>query len=61
MAILGQLLERCRGAGMNLPYRRKETIGDCTLYLGDCLRVMPTLGKAEAVADYHHKPNGGAV
>ena len=23
----------------------RETIGDCTLYLGDCLEVMPTLGK----------------
>lgn len=24
-------------------------IGDCTLYLGDCLEVMPTLGKVDAV------------
>ncbi|WP_137387984.1 DNA-methyltransferase [Rhodoligotrophos defluvii] len=24
-------------------YRRKEVIGDCVLYLGDCLEVMPTL------------------
>lgn len=24
---------------------RTETIGDCTLYLGDCLEIMPTLGK----------------
>lgn len=24
-------------------YKRKEIIGDCTLYLGDCLEVMPTL------------------
>jgi site-specific DNA-methyltransferase (adenine-specific)/modification methylase len=29
--------------------RRKEVIGDCTLYLGDCLEVMPTLGKVDAV------------
>ena len=28
---------------------RKETIGDCTLYLGDCLSVMPTLGTVDAV------------
>jgi len=28
---------------------RVETIGDCTLYLGDCLEVMPTLGKVGAV------------
>jgi DNA modification methylase len=30
-------------------YQRKEIIGDCTLYLGDCLEVMPTLGKVDAV------------
>lgn len=30
-------------------YKRKEIIGDCTLYLGDCLEVMPTLGKVDAV------------
>ena len=28
---------------------RKEIIGDCTLILGDCLEVMPTLGKVDAV------------
>lgn len=28
---------------------RVETIGDCTLYLGDCLEVLPTLGKVDAV------------
>jgi tRNA G10 N-methylase Trm11 len=28
---------------------RKEVIGDCTLYLGDCMEVMPTLGKVDAV------------
>ena len=31
------------------PYKRKEVIGDCTLYLGDCLDVMPTLDKVDAV------------
>ena len=25
------------------------TIGDCTLYRGDCLEVMPTLGKVDAI------------
>lgn len=30
-------------------YKRKEIIGDCELYLGDCLEVMPTLGKVDAV------------
>jgi DNA modification methylase len=28
---------------------RVEQIGDCTLYLGDCLEIMPTLGKVDAV------------
>jgi site-specific DNA-methyltransferase (adenine-specific) len=27
---------------------RKEVIGDCTLYLGDCLEILPTLGKFDA-------------
>lgn len=30
------------------PYR-VEQIGDCTLYLGDCLELLPTLGKFDAV------------
>tara|TARA_R110000765_G_scaffold141011_1_gene241751 strand:- start:815 stop:1519 length:705 start_codon:yes stop_codon:yes gene_type:complete len=34
---------------MNDPWTRKEVIGDCTLYLGDCLEVMPALGKVDAV------------
>ncbi len=29
---------------------KREVIGDCTLYLGDCLEIMPTLGKVDAVA-----------
>lgn len=28
---------------------RKEIIGDCTLYLGDCLEVMPTLDKVDHI------------
>ena len=28
---------------------RVETIGGATLYLGDCLAVLPTLGKVDAV------------
>ena len=28
---------------------RKEQIGDCTLYQGDCLEIMPTLGPVDAV------------
>ena len=31
------------------PYRRKEIIGDCTLFLGDCRDILPTLGKVDAV------------
>lgn len=27
-----------------MTYKCKEIIGDCALYLGDCLEVMPTLG-----------------
>ena len=30
-------------------WKRKEVIGDCTLYLGDCLEVMPALGRFDAV------------
>lgn len=29
--------------------KRKEVIGDCTLYLGDCMDVMPLIGKVDAV------------
>jgi site-specific DNA-methyltransferase (adenine-specific)/modification methylase len=32
-----------------MTYQRKEIIGDCTLYQGDCLKVMPTLGRFDAV------------
>lgn len=28
---------------------RVETIGDCTLYLGDCRNILPELGKVDAV------------
>lgn len=34
---------------MGEPWKRKEVIGDCTLYLGDCMEVMPTIGKMDAV------------
>lgn len=30
---------------------RKEVIGDCTLYHGDCLEMLPTLGKVDAVIE----------
>lgn len=31
------------------PWTRKEIIGDCTLYLGDCKEIIPHLGKVDAV------------
>lgn len=31
------------------PWKRKEVIGDCTLYLGDCREILPTLPKVDAV------------
>lgn len=32
-----------------MTYLRKEIIGDCTLYLGDSLDVIPTIGMVDAV------------
>ena len=32
-----------------LPYKRKEVIGNCTLYEGDCMDIMPIIGKVDAV------------
>lgn len=31
------------------PWKRRVEIGDCVLYEGDCLEVMPTLGPVDAV------------
>lgn len=31
------------------PWKEKRVIGDCTLYLGDCLEIMPHLGRVDAV------------
>lgn len=49
---------------MSHPWTSKETIGDCTLYLGDCLDVIPSLGKVDAVVTdppygIAHKSGGG--
>jgi len=52
-----------------MTYKRKEIIGNATLYLGDCMDVIPTLDKVDAVVtdppygvDYnpkrHKKYNG---
>lgn len=37
------LQERCPAA------KRVEVIGQCELYLGDCMEIMPALGKVDAV------------
>ena len=34
---------------MTSPIKKTVVIGDCTLHLGDCLEVMPLLGKFDAV------------
>lgn len=34
---------------MNDPWKRKEVIGDCTLYLGDCREVVPSLQDFDAL------------
>jgi len=34
---------------MSEPWKRREVIGDATLYLGDCLEILPTLPKVDAV------------
>lgn len=34
---------------MSNPWKRKEVIGDATLYLGDCRDILPTLPKVDAV------------
>ena len=31
------------------PWKRKEVIGDAVLLLGDCLEILPTLPKVDAV------------
>ena len=36
------------GGGVN-PWKRREVIGDATLYLGDCLLILPHLPKVDAV------------
>jgi len=53
---------------MTQPYKRKEQIGDATLYLGDCMEILPTLEGYDAVlADppygiaYSHGGGGGKL
>jgi DNA modification methylase len=46
---IAEIRRRKIAAGEIVPWVRREVIGDCTLYLGDCLEVLPTLGKVDAV------------
>ena len=41
------------------PWKRKEVIGNATLYLGDCLEILPHLPKVDAVIT--DPPYGGAL
>jgi len=34
---------------MSAPYKRKVVIGECTLYEGDCLEIMPSLAPVDCV------------
>jgi site-specific DNA-methyltransferase (adenine-specific) len=45
---IAEIRRRKIAAGEIVPWVRREVIGDCTLYLGDCLEVLPTLGKVDA-------------
>ena len=38
---------------------QKKVIGDCTLYLGDCLEILPTLGNVDAVITDPPYSSGG--
>ncbi|MCL2556866.1 MAG: site-specific DNA-methyltransferase [Treponema sp.] len=41
---------------------RREIIGGCELYLGDCMEILPTLGKVDAViTDPPYSINGGGA
>lgn len=45
------------------PWKRVERINDAVLYLGDCLEILPTLGKVDAVVTdppYDSKTHDGA-
>ena len=49
---------------MTNPWKRKEVIGDCVLYEGDCLEIMPTLDPVDAVVTdppygIEYSPAGG--
>ena len=41
--------------------KRKEVIGDCVLYLGDCLEVLPSIGPVDAVITDPVWPKHGGI
>ncbi len=43
----------------SVPYKRKERIGEATLYLADSLAVLPTLGEVDAVITDPPYSSGG--
>lgn len=48
---------------MSEPWKRKEVIGDCVLYLGDCLEILPTLENVDHVITdppYGERTHAGA-
>ena len=47
---------------MTEPWKRKETIGDCTLYLGDALHIMPSVAPVDlAISDVPYSLTTGGV
>lgn len=51
-------------SNVEAPWLRRETIGDATLYLGDCAAILPTLGKVDAcVTDppYEFQASGAGI
>ncbi|MCK9569968.1 site-specific DNA-methyltransferase [Candidatus Pacearchaeota archaeon] len=41
--------ENAESKRLHDPWRKRVEIGDAVLYLGDCLEILPTLGKVDAV------------
>lgn len=46
---IAEIRRRKIAAGEIVPWVREEIIGDCRLLLGDCMEILPTLGKVDAV------------
>lgn len=47
---------------MSAPWKRQEVIGDCTLYLGDAMAILPSLRKSHlAVSDVPYALTTGGV